>query len=675
MKGTKILVLLLVVAMAAITVASPILGRNGGVGNASDEQIGCAGTSKHSASTGATVAMGGSPLSPAPGQTVTVWVNVTGGTVGRFLGVILSPSLATNNINLTADGWANVRDPIGTAFDYNEKVITGTVNSYIWTLSAPASGTHVLYAKAFYPGPSSTTFTQGLSFTVGSGTAPTATITAPTAGSTQSGTAMTVSATVTAGSAALSSVTLTVNGVTISPTQTVTSPSWTVDTTAFPNGVATLVVTATSTVGSGQTTASVTFTNPGPTVTINSPAAGSTVSGTVTVGITAAPLTGSTLGSVTLRVDSGTPVTVPAPYSYSLDTTGLTNGAHTLTVNATDNLGRSGTSNQSVTVANTGPTVAITAPADGSSVVGNVTVNATVTLGTASSPISQVVLSVDGTAVQTKTAAPYSFILDTGTYTNGLHTITVRATDAASSSGFHTISVSVSNGPVVQVPPAVNITFPTAGLILTGTVTVNATVTAGTNPVNLVTLAVDGTVAANRTALPFDFTLDPANYIAGAHTINVTAYDTVDQLGSQTVSVTFGNQTTTAPSLAPLNIVTQNGSVLVSASATGTVSYVTLSVDGAQVSNATSAPYTFTVNTAGLVPGQHTVNVTAVGPGGVSSQVSTFAVSSPTPPQPTTDLSKWQATIIGGSLFLIGAVAFLVASVLMLRRLKMRRMM
>jgi hypothetical protein len=675
MKRTRLLVLLVVIALAAITVTSPILARNGGVGNSADQQIGCAGTSKHSAGSAA-ITMAGSPLNPQPGQLVTVWINVTGAVASRFLGVIIASSLTATDTRPSADGWTIISNPSGSTFNYNEKTsATAGVNTFIWTLNAPASGSHTLYSKAFYPGSSSTTYTQGLTFTVSAGTPvpPTVVFNTPVASTNQSGTSMSVTATVTPGSAALQSVTLTVNGVSVAPSQTVSSPSWTVDTTAFPNGSRTLIVTATSAAGTGTATISVNFSNPGPTVAINSPISGSTVSNTIGVAITATSLPGSALGSVSIRVDTGTSITLPAPYTYQFDTTGLTNGAHTITATATDNLGRTGSGQSSFTVNNHGPSVSITQPMAGSSLSGNVMVNATLTPGSTSSPIIQAVLSVDGTALQTLTATPYTFSLNTTAFADGVHSLTVRATDASSNNGSQTMTVTFSNGAAIN-PPSVQISFPVDGQTVTGAIYVNTTVTAGTNIVSYVTMSVDGTVVGNITAGPFDYALDTAGYANGIHAINVTVHDTAGLHGSASVSLTFSNAAASVPSLGVLNILQQSSTALVSVNVTGVVSYVTVSVDGAVVANRTAAPYSFTIDTTALSDGQHTVVVTATGTGGSASAESTISVSNAIPRTTGTDLSRWQATIIGGSVLLIGGVAFMVASVLMLRRSKMRRL-
>ena len=81
-----------------------------------------------------------------------------------------------------------------------------------------------------------------------------------------------------------------------------------------------------------------------PTVSIASPAAGVTLTGTVTVAVNAAD-TGSGVVSVRLLVDGaavGQPDTA-APFSIALDTTSNTSGVHTLSATAVDQAGNVGT--------------------------------------------------------------------------------------------------------------------------------------------------------------------------------------------------------------------------------------------------------------------------------------------------------------------------------------------
>lgn len=91
---------------------------------------------------------------------------------------------------------------------------------------------------------------------------------------------------------------------------------------------------------------------PPPTVTIGQPADGSTVSGQQSVSGTAADDSG--IAQVAVRVDGGSPLIATGTDSWSaaLDTSSLSNGAHTISAQATATDGRVATASVTVTVAN-----------------------------------------------------------------------------------------------------------------------------------------------------------------------------------------------------------------------------------------------------------------------------------------------------------------------------------
>src|SRR5262249_53970029 len=103
-----------------------------------------------------------------------------------------------------------------------------------------------------------------------------------------------------------------------------------------------------------------------PSIVIVAPTAGATVSGTVTVTGTAAD--NVQVAAVTVSVDNGpfAAASGTTSWSYGLDTTSLTAGAHTISARATDSSGNSTVSSVSVSVKaaadTTPPTVSITAP-------------------------------------------------------------------------------------------------------------------------------------------------------------------------------------------------------------------------------------------------------------------------------------------------------------------------
>lgn len=172
-------------------------------------------------------------------------------------------------------------------------------------------------------------------------------------------------------------------------------------------------------------------------VSITFPAAGQTVSGTISVTATVS-LTLDASGSY-LMVDGhefGTFRVTNPPFAYPLDTTLLADGSHTLVIWAHDTNNDTVLSEPvSIAVNNSGggttttsPTpVAITSPAMNQTVRGVITVTATIkpTLDAAGS-----YLMVDGyQASVVVTNPPFAYPLDTTKYANGAHRLVVWAHD------------------------------------------------------------------------------------------------------------------------------------------------------------------------------------------------------------------------------------------------------
>src|SRR5207245_2371466 len=120
-----------------------------------------------------------------------------------------------------------------------------------------------------------------------------------------------------------------------------------------------------------------------PTVSISSPATGSTVSGTITATSTASDNVGVVDVESEPDGDSLGVEDTAAAQSTSWNTTSASNGTHTLTAVARDAAGNRTTSSPvTVTVSNTPPdttppTVSITSPANGSTVSGTITATST----------------------------------------------------------------------------------------------------------------------------------------------------------------------------------------------------------------------------------------------------------------------------------------------------------
>jgi subtilisin family serine protease len=285
-----------------------------------------------------------------------------------------------------------------------------------------------------------------------------------------------------------------------------------------------------------------------PSVSIASPTGGS-VTGTTTVTVNASDNVG--VARVELRVNGsllGTDTT--APYTFSWNTTALSNGSATLVAAAYDAAGNSASSaSVTVNVSNapppdtTPPTVAITAPASGATVTGQSTITASASDNVG---VTRVDFMINGSTVATMNAAPYQYGWATTQYTNGPVSLTATAYDAAGNNTTSAaVSVNVNNpppqgtgGPTV---PVVTITSPTSGaMVVVGTVTIAATATENGSASGIQqTLYIDGAKKTTTTAgRALSYAWNTKKVASGTHTILVTAKDAAGNTSSSQIQVT-----------------------------------------------------------------------------------------------------------------------------------------
>ncbi|MFM1767981.1 MAG: hypothetical protein RJA22_510 [Verrucomicrobiota bacterium] len=214
------------------------------------------------------------------------------------------------------------------------------------------------------------------------------------------------------------------------------------DTTA-PHGVAwtnppagAQILTAVATDNDGATNLSaavsvtVTVANGSPSVALSSPTnnASVTTPGVLEITATAADSDGTVtqVAFYTNGVLFATDTVAP----YAVTWTNPPAGAHTLTAAATDNDGATNLSaavSITATTGNSSPTVAISAPATGASLLSGSNLTVTATAADSDGAVVGVEFYVDGTRMAADTNAPYAF-----TWTNaplGAYTLTARATD------------------------------------------------------------------------------------------------------------------------------------------------------------------------------------------------------------------------------------------------------
>ena len=281
-----------------------------------------------------------------------------------------------------------------------------------------------------------------------------------------------------------------------------------------------------------------------PTVTLTAPAAG-TVSGAVTVTANATDNVG--VVGVQFRLDGvnlGAEVTT-SPYAVTWNTATVTNGTHSLTAVARDAAGNSATAaTVTVTVNNavadtTAPTVSLTAPAAGT-VTGtvNVSANAADNVG-----VVGVQFRIDGANLATEdTTSPYAVAWNSAGATNGTHSLTAVARDAAGNTATSSaVTVTVSNAAADTVAPTVSLTAPAAGTV-TGAVSVTANAADNVGVVG-VQFRLDGVnLGSEDTTSPYSISWDSTTATNGAHNLTAVARDAAGNIATSTaVAVTVSN--------------------------------------------------------------------------------------------------------------------------------------
>ncbi len=193
------------------------------------------------------------------------------------------------------------------------------------------------------------------------------------------------------------------------------------------------------------------------------------------------------------------------------------------------------------------PTISITAPANGAGVSGVVTITASASDNIG---VSRVEFFVDGVLLETDTTSPYSALWDTAGEANGSHSLTAKAYDAAGNTATSpAIGVTVSGGVEDVTPPSVNLTFPTNGSTVSGTVTMSASASddLGVTKVEFFVDAVSiGTGTPAGPAGPWTLAWNTTGVAAGSHTLMVKAFDAKGNTGTDNDTTVTVSQTSLA---------------------------------------------------------------------------------------------------------------------------------
>ncbi len=333
--------------------------------------------------------------------------------------------------------------------------------------------------------------------------------------------------------------------------------------------------------------------------------------------IVTASVTG-TAGNITLLATAGSPFPVTevsffldgspvavgtdptAPYSMMHDSRLLTNGTHTLVAKAKNTQGIQRASTAfSFTTDNdfTGPTdvAAIVVPFTGG-------FNFYGTVGVPTDVV-KVDFVVDGTVLNTDSAAPYNVSYSTRKFTNGSHQLVVRAYDAGGASADSPIAAFIStsdfDGPVVSDLKA---------SAISGLMALSATATDATG-VYKMEFFVDDKPAGYDTAAPWAIGCNTRLLTNGTHTLYVKATDSwLQTTTSATVNFETKNDLD-PPTNVNLTVSGTKGFITFTATATDAspLSYVQYYIDGFYKGSDAIAPYAYQYNSLSLTNGVHKV--------------------------------------------------------------------
>lgn len=392
--------------------------------------------------------------------------------------------------------------------------------------------------------------------------------------------------------------------------------------------------------------------NEAPTVTIETPPEGATVNGTVEVAGNASDPDGN-VSRVEVRIDQGewTNATGTENWSFSWDTTGVSDGTHTISARSYDGQNHSSITERNVTVdnnqtsdgnqtgdtngsdgtsANQPPSLTIDSPAPGSTVNGTVAVE-----GSASDPdgnLSAVQVRVDdGPWSQAEGKETWRFSWDTSTVDPGEHTVTVQATDDDGSTAEAMVNVTVEEGTDEAVGPNVTIVSPNDGATVNGTVEIQGTASDPDGSIDSVELRIDhGPWEPVQGTQDWGLLWDATKIDPGEHTLRVRAFDDEGNQANASVNVTVEEteplNTTQAPEplklavTSPQDGTTTDGNLTIAGEVQGVEDQnvtvrVSFRIDNGSwrvIEAPGGGAFEQTVNVSDLPTGEHEIEIRAV---------------------------------------------------------------
>lgn len=258
--------------------------------------------------------------------------------------------------------------------------------------------------------------------------------------------------------------------------------------------------------------------------------------------------------------------------SYSIATSALADGVHSITAKAADPAGNTSVTSTALTVtidssapsAPSTPDLA-TASDTGTSNADNITSATTPTVTGTAEAGSTVTIFSDGTAVGSGVATNGIYSIATSTLTNGAHLITATATDTAGNASVASAALPVTIDTTPPAAPSVPDLDPASDLGSSSTDNITAdpaptfdgTAEAGST----VTIFSDGVAVGSGIATGGSYSIATSILSDGVHSITAKATDVAGNVGAASagLSVTIDTVTPTTPSAPDLTAASDSG--------------------------------------------------------------------------------------------------------------------
>ncbi|MBI3930042.1 MAG: hypothetical protein HY319_31170 [Armatimonadetes bacterium] len=256
------------------------------------------------------------------------------------------------------------------------------------------------------------------------------------------------------------------------------------------------------------------------------------------------------------------------------------------------------------------PTVAFNSPTQGQTVSGNISLQAQ---AQDDKGVAQVEFFLDGAPLGTDPTPPYQQDWNTATAADGPHTLQAVARDTTGQTARDSITVNVSN--FVDNPPTVNLTAPSDGQAVFGTINIQANASDDVN-VTQVEFFMDATSLGTDATAPYSMNWDSTGVANGLHALKAVARDTAGQTSFHTINVNVSNVVDNPPTVSftfPTDGLGLGGTVTFQATANDDfgINQVEFFVDGVSVGVDSVAPYERVWNSTTVADGSRQLKAVA----------------------------------------------------------------